>query len=1360
MNMKKEFLKDSFRNIKKTFRRFLSILIMLALGTCVFVGMKMTAPNMRYAIDKLRNDQNAYDLSVENVYGLDQRDINILKNEPDIESIEGVKSIDLFSKDNKNTVFELISLTESINKVLIIKGNMPKNDNEILMGEDYLETGAKLGDTIEFDCKDSLKKENYKIVGFVKSIDFINKSHKKRTRLGSGFVDHYGYINPDNFKDENFKKILIKLKNTQNQDLKDSNYRQHTEDQKEKIQKLLDGKVSDKLSRFKNENLRKIKKYEDKINHSLKKLQDGEKKLEESQQKIDESENKYQQNKINLEKEIINAKNTLDTKSHLLQQNTLVLNEKRRTLLEKSDELTKNEKLIYKSILDINEAIEQIEQKKKTVDKNYQKIEDSLKFLDEKRNELYQNEKTLNLKVQELRIQKEKLLKSKDEFLSKKEQIQKNNSFIEWQINELSSLLNLDNSHDNKINQLNEKISKLNKDIEKVNEEIQKLDQSLNKNESIKKEIEVLKQEHADKKSNVNSINIEIAQKESDLFTLYEKLKELNNTDEEYEKVELEIKSLLDSKKELEEKLFQLKKQLNQLDDKIKYYENLLLDEKVIREKTINLKEKLEFLKRELNHKKELLLLLQNNDKEEINKKITELQNQIIDFDSKLKEFQNREAIISQSLEKIGLELQKITAGKQEIEIKRESLEENKLKLGEIYKTIYSTYDNLLNKYHELSKNEKKLYDSKNMLISGLNVLGERESELNEGKNKLLEGYNLLYLNESRYKNQLKEAREKIDKALNKIENEKEKFYKNYNKNLKKINDGKRKINEQKEEIDKLKKQSYHVNSIADSQYVKIFSESADNIQTLSNIFPPIFYLISLIVAVTTMTRLVDKDRRKIGTYKALGYDNWTIASKYVIYSAFAAIPALILGIFFAMKVLMPVIYNAYYSDTIFTKNYGVINIYYLIVAFFINIVLTTYAALSSVSGVLKENAACLFRNKEMKHADKFNFSNNGLLSRNLSFFSKVSLRNIFCYKKRLFMTVIGVCGCSAFITMGFGIKDSVVGVSHKQFNEILHYDMVSVYNNKADKKSLREYDDLLNTDKNIKDSLDVYQDLMSFTNKKNNHEDITLCAIKDSSKIPEFITLRDLKTGKNYDINDKKVVISYNVSKITGKNVGDYLKIYDSNFNEYSFKIGAVCENYFGHYIYVSQDEFERQFRKNFNAKLITLNDKNDTNLNEKLNELTASVQTFNNKDNESYMKRFVKSLNTVVFIIVVISSILAIVILYNLTNINIEERIRELSTIKVLGFYPFEITKYIYRENIVLTFVGIFFGFFAGKILHMIIIKSIAPSVLMLQPGLKSINYLISFALTILFSLIIMGLMHIKLLKIDMVESLKANE
>lgn len=662
----------------------------------------------------------------------------------------------------------------------------------------------------------------------------------------------------------------------------------------------------------------------------------------------------------------------------------------------------------------------------------------------------------------------------------------------------------------------------------------------------------------------------------------------------------------------------------------------------------------------------------------------------------------------------------------------------------------------LINQYQQ----GKKQYEEQ------LESLNYGETQLQEGQKQLENAKLEIAKGEKELENEKIKGKLELDKAKNQLEVSQQNLDAGEVKikeNTKKILDAKEKIKKEQDKIDSIEGKYYFFNRTDNIGYSGL-KDSINSLDSIASVFPLFFFLIAVLICLTTMTRMVEENRGEIGTLKALGYNNLEISRKFVIYASLASIIGSAIGILIGCNILPQIINTSYRS----LYNLPSLIIYYypsyVIQSIVISILCTVGAALYVLRVELKSTPSNLMRAKAPKIGKKILLERITPLWKRLNFNQKVTFRNIFRYKQRMIMTVFGIAGCMAMLVTGYGLQDSNNGMLQKQFNKLWKYEAMVIFNDNSSDKEKKEYNKTLKNLKGYEDNLSIHQETVLFGKKDINKQSATLYVPKDIDKINNFIILNDRKSEKEYKISDNGVIITEKLARLLGVSVGDIITLNNEENNPYKVKVDNICENYFAHYIYMSPSYYEKTFDKNpkYNMELLNFNSKKMDK-----EEISDKIMNCDNVINITLMSDIKKSteessanLDVIMLVIIIASGCLAFVVLYNLNNVNVSERIRELSTIKVLGFYDNEVTMYILRENIILTLLGILVGSFLGKLLHSFILYTSETDNMMMYPNISVKGYLLSALITIFFSMIVMIMMYIKLKKVDMIDALKSNE
>lgn len=573
------------------------------------------------------------------------------------------------------------------------------------------------------------------------------------------------------------------------------------------------------------------------------------------------------------------------------------------------------------------------------------------------------------------------------------------------------------------------------------------------------------------------------------------------------------------------------------------------------------------------------------------------------------------------------------------------------------------------------------------------------------------------------------------------------------------------KIDKVKDEIKKVlgNNSNYYIITRNEMKTYVEYKQDADRIDAIGKVFPVIFFLVAALISLTTMTRMVEEERTQIGTLKALGYGKFSICLKFILYAFIATITGGIIGSIIGQKILPGVIIDAYRALYENLPSAVIsIKLNYVVIATIISILCTTLAAFSACYKELLSCPAELMRPVAPKNGKRVFLERVTFIWNKLKFTQKSTIRNLMRYKKRFFMTVFGIAGCMALMLVGFGLKDSIYFIGENQYTNIFTYDMNI---DLRDTLTEEEKDYVYNS---IKEDYRV-DNVCKFREKtfEIEKDDITKNAIimvcEDKDNISDFFTFKDRKTKEKYTLNDSGVIITEKLAKMLNVKKGDdiYIKVSDEKI--VPLKIQEVSENYLLHYIFMSKEYYEKAFDEDFKVNELYIKDNckdNEDSLKEDIMKNKAVSSSSTAKISSDKMNETMDRLNVIVYVLIISSGLLAFVVLYNLNNINITERKRELATIKVLGFYNNELAQYIYRENVILTILGTAFGALFGFFLHKYVLATAEIDMMMFGRIIKLKSYIFSALLTIGFSVLVNIVTYFKLKKINMVESLKSIE
>lgn len=667
------------------------------------------------------------------------------------------------------------------------------------------------------------------------------------------------------------------------------------------------------------------------------------------------------------------------------------------------------------------------------------------------------------------------------------------------------------------------------------------------------------------------------------------------------------------------------------------------------------------------------------------------------------------------------------------------------------------------NKKKELNNNKKEVENGISELkknISYMESVGMdttklkvQLSNLEKTLTTINNGYNTLLKRETKTYNEIKSGKAKIENAKKKLESSKVELADNRKKADTEFEDAYKKIEDARKEIDELEKPEWYVLDLDSNLGYYQFSQDSERIAKIAKVFPVLFYLVAILVSLTTMTRMVEEERSELGTLKSLGYEDNQILFKYMLYALLASVIGSILGVIIGTKTIPKIIYGMYclmYTLGEFVSKVDLVS--YLIGTFIAIgcIMLSTYLA---VKKSLKEVPAELLRPKSPKAGKRVLLERIPFIWNRLSFSRKVTVRNVFRYKKRFLMTILGISGCTGLIIAGFGLQDCIIDMVPNQYEKIFSYDLEITFD-KDNKNINKDYEEISKF-KEFSKTLKADKDSIELTNIDTNQ---TIQIIIPFEDYKDFIQIKNRRTNEYYDLNDK-VIVSEKLYKLLKLKNDDELDI-KLNDNTYKTKVGGSTENYIMHYIYMSKKEYNSDSFNTMFVKINNLTEESRNALSKKLKEYDSVSKLTYNSLSRSIFDDAMKNLGSITIILIVSAGLLAFVVLYNLSNINISERKRELASIKVLGFYDSEVYKYVSRENTILTVIGMAFGCLIGYVLTMYLIKTCEFDITMFSPKISIYSYIYSLLITLGFTILVNIATYFALKKIKMVESLKSVE
>ena len=713
---------------------------------------------------------------------------------------------------------------------------------------------------------------------------------------------------------------------------------------------------------------------------------------------------------------------------------------------------------------------------------------------------------------------------------------------------------------------------------------------------------------------------------------------------------------------------------------------------------------------------------------ENINNAIKITDNSIVEKQAQLETAETEEEMIA-----INQEIAKLQATRQVYETNKKSVEAG-----------ITQIDN------QIASGRQELQNAEVQIDSARNQIQSQEATLKQNKNDT-------YAQIASAKKELEASKQEIANAEAELETSRAEFNT-------KIQEAEGKLIDAKEKVSEIEKAEWYIFDRQQNAGYSSYIQDTESIENLSLVFPIVFFAIAALVSLTSMTRMVEEERQEIGTLKALGYNKFHIMLKYLIYSSLACIIGGVIGMNIGFQLLPRIIWDMY--EMMYTLPEFIIsfNHQYSSIGLGLIYICIVGATLYTILKEVKETPATLLRPKAPKYGKRVLLERVGFIWKRLKFSHKVTVRNIFRYKKRFLMTIIGIMGCTSLILAGFGLKDSISSILPNQYEDICHYDMLVSLKTSLTQEQKGSYIEKLKQREDIQELVKTYIE-SGTAGKEEKSENVQIVVPSDNQEIDKMIKLRDVKTKEPFTLSEEGIIITDKLAELIGAKVGDMIMITTADDIEKEIKVVGITENYISHYVYMSKELYQQVFGETYSTNVLLIQDKNLSEEQEEsvMQEMVDQNEVLTVTLTKTTMKTLddtMSSLNYVVVILIVSAGLLAFVVLYNLSNINIGERIRELATIKVLGFYDREVYDYVTRETIILTIIGILLGLVAGYFLNFYILGTCEINILRFEKVIHPISYLYATAITFVFSIIVNIVTYFALKKIDMIGSLKSVE
>ena len=1355
----KALRKEFWMEIRKSKSRFISILLIVALGVAFFSGIQASSPDMRYSGDAYYDESSLMDIKVVGTMGLTSDDVSSIESIDGIESAEGAWSTDVMcGEGQKQKVLHIESINDTVNKLDVQEGRLPEKSGEIFLDSTFASANEyKVGDKVALrEDGDSplLVTTEYTVVGTGRSPLYIS-FNRGNTTLGTGEVNGFGYVLPEDFDQEIYTQIYVTVHGAKGLTSYTDGYENLIAKIKDRVENIAVDRCQIRLAAVKADAQEEIddaqKKLDDGKKEADEKLADAKEELDKGEKDLEDGRKEYEDGKSQLEDaktELADGKKQLeDAKTELADGKTQLEDAKAQLADGKSQlESAKSQLSSSKSQLDtarsqlddgwsqvnaakaqLADGQAQLDSAQKQVTSGLAELEENQKTLDENKAKLADGKAQLEAGEQQLEAAKQTLTTKQSELDQSKAEITAGQQQIESTRTQLSA----------QKQQITDGLSQVSAGEAQLQEGISAL-------ESAKAQLTELQSQLATVRASYNAAleNPDASQEEIDILAA-----QVSALEEQEAAVTQQIQA---SEAQIESQRQQLAATRSELESGLAAVEDGLSQ---LSQKESELNAGLE--------------------------QITAGQAQI---DAGWIQIQEQENTLAASKAEI-------EAGEQELEKGQKQLKAAKKKLNKAQKEIDSNAETLAAGQAELDANVAKLNDSEAQYASGLEQYNSGARQIAENEAKLTSGEQEIAENEAKLADGEKEIADNEKKLADgeKEITDNEKKLQDAAKDLKKgkkdLADGKKeyedaqkdaedeiaenqqKLDDAKKELEDLEKPEWMVTDREDLPEYTDYGDNADRLRNIGQVFPVIFFLVAALISLTTMTRMVEEQRTQIGTLKALGYKKSAIAAKYICYAFFATLLGSVLGMLIGEKIIPYIIITAY--GIMYHNVANTISIDYqpgfALIASAASVVCTVGATLFASGKELQETPASLMRPPAPKEGKRVLLERLTFIWKHLSFSWKSTIRNLFRYKKRLIMTVFGIAGSMGLMLVGFGLQDSISDISAIQYRELQHYDGMVIEDSDATEEEHEELFEYMKENEQIAHCNRVQMTKISAP-KGSSNISIYLFVPESLSEFAKDVTLKNRITGETYELTDEGAAISEKTASLLGLKVGDMIPLKKGD-KEYKVRVAVITENYMSHYLYMTPRVYEQTFGEKpeyENIVFTMLEDcKDDLEMaGTRILAYPGALSISYTSSLASQVDRMLSTLDAVILVLIVSAGMLAFVVLYNLNNINITERQRELATLKVLGFYDGEVSQYVLRENVILTVLGIMFGAVFGILIHRYVITTVEVDAVMFGRNIKLLSFLYSGILTSIFSIVVNGVMHFKLKTIDMVESLKSVE
>lgn len=1350
----KAFHKDVLRAVTHSWSRFLALFVIVALGAGFYSGLRTTAPNMRATADAYYDDTRFFDVRLVSTFGFTDDDVEAIRATEGVESVMAGYSADwLVRMGEKDVVTRLHSLPsdlsedneEYLNRPTLKEGRMPENPGECVVsvgGADDA-TGLAIGDTVTIEdtdgsLGDTLARSEFTVVGFVESSYYLSMSLGTST-VGSGTLGRYLYVLEDDFSQEYYTDLYLSVEGSRELDTFSSAYEELVQPVLDSLEDLAGVRAEIRYGEIRDEAEETLAdaeqtyeeekaKAEKELDDAYQELLDGEQELEDAEQELLDGEQELEDAKRELEdarteladgrQELVDGQAEYEDGVRQLEEGKADYEDGVRKLEEAKDEWSDGWSEYLTGLNEYEHNASLVEQQKEEA---YEQFADARKQIQDGQKELEEARKLL--------AEQKGSYESAKQFLSGVEQV--------IAVKEAQGGGGEEGDGGEEGGEGGDRAIRDDADAQEFLASSGEASSASGGTVTALGSMTIASDAEAAQflqylsglGTDVQAISAALGQLDDAGLSYFHGYLEgvIAGTSDETQKQQLTA-------------LLAMVEQAQGSGGDPDPGDSLTEDEiPAFLEKLAGMSES-EAAQVLLGLDLDSLYLLRDY------------------LESAVRQYEDGKSQISQANWQLTEAKREYEEQKKEVDDAfaeadaqladaKAQLDDAKQQLDDGWQEILDGEQELADAKAEIEENEQKLLDAKTEIEEGWQELLDGEAEIADGEQQIAENEQKLIDGRA----DLEEGRQELDDGWQEYEDGRQEAEQE-------LADGWQEIMDGRDELASLERPEWYVLGRGTNVGYASFEGDCDRMESLSTVFPTMFFLVAALVALTTMTRMVDEERGVIGAYKALGYGRLRIASKYLIYAAVPSVLGSLFGIVLGNQTLPRICWSAYLmmyrGPDLLVVHQPVFNTIGCVASAACTLGATAFACRSE----LRETPASLLQPKAPKAGKRIFLEYIRPLWKRLKFTQKVTCRNLFLYKRRLFMTIVGIAGATGLLLTGFGIKDSVSGIVEKQYSEIYLYDtIVSLKDNEVSDgaREILDGDSFDGWMTVMKKSTDLMAGDASYSGY--------VLVPENAEDLGTYINLRDRKTGESVEFTEGSVLVTEKLAGLLGVDVGGTITIENESGRRVDFTVTGIVENYVYHYLYISPELYESEMNEPFepseiDAVCVETDGEAREAIAAQLQEQEGVATAGFTEDTRASFDDLVESLNSIILVIIFCAGALAFVVLYNLTNINVTERQRELATIKVLGFRDGEVAGYIYRETSLLTILGCAVGLAFGVLMHSFVIQTVEVDMVMFGRTVEPLSFVYSALLTLLFAVIVDLVMYPKLKKIDMVESLKS--